>query len=622
MPTNLNLCQSLQGKGVNDWPNQTTLDTDMEPYGQILDDIIRQRKITSWFQPIVDMKNGAIIGYEALVRGPSDSPLHSPGNLFNAAISSNRLTELEMLCRDVNIEYFSRLQLPGKLFLNVSPKALLEKDFPHGFTKKTLAQHNINPDNVVIELTENFPILDVKTIKNALSHYRQEGFHVALDDLGSAYAGLRLWSELKPDFVKFDKYFIQSINRDKHKKQLIQSLQEIAKFVDCQTIAEGIETLEENYIIQSLGVNFGQGYYFSRPSATPPQELPTDVVLSKEDQVQENRFKWRSETVSGLVKKVPTTAPTTTLNLVGDLLENMPELLAIPVVDNGNVAGILHRHEIMNILASRYGRDLHGNYPISDFMNRSPLCIEKEIPIEKLSQIITKDDNTHQGNHFIITDNNTYMGVGMVTDLLKRITELQIRNARYANPLTLLPGNVPINEYIEQQLQNQQPFTACYFDLDHFKPFNDIYGYSRGDMVIRLLGNVLQSSCNPQCDFIGHIGGDDFMVIFKSSDWQQRTQAILDTFKIEVLDLYDEEHRKAGGITATDRLGNAVHYAISSLSVGATCFTASMDHCCSQHEIAILASEAKKEAKKISGNSLFINQRKCSCVDTSPSICE
>ena len=98
--------------------------------------------------------------------------------------------------------------------------------------------------------------------------------------------------------------------------------------------------------------------------------------------------------------------------------------------------------------------------------------------------------------------------------LLKRITELQIRNARYANPLTLLPGNVPINEHVEHLLENYLPFTACYFDLDNFKPFNDLYGYSRGDMVIRLLGTILQSACNPQCDFIGHIGGDDFMIIF------------------------------------------------------------------------------------------------------------
>lgn len=577
--------------------------------GEIFDDIIVNRRLTSWFQPIVNLGNGAIIGYEALVRGPSDSLLHSPGNLFNAAFQTNRLTELETLCRDVNIECFANLKLSGKLFLNISPKALLNPDFPSGFTLQTLARYGIDPNNVVIELTENFPILDIDTIRNALSHYRKSGFKVALDDLGSAYAGLRLWSELKPDYVKFDKYFIQSINRDSHKKRLIQSLQEIALSEGCQTIAEGVETIEEYYVVQSLGVSLGQGYYFCHPSAAPPRQLPASIVLPQNGSAN-SLFKWRSETVECLIRTTATTTPATTLNAVGDLLERMPELLAIPVVENEKVHGIIQRYEVMNILASRYGRDLRGHRPIREVMSNAPLCIDKDIPIEQLSQIITNDSNSQQGNHFIITTQHKYLGVGMVTDLLKRITDLQIRNARYANPLTLLPGNVPINEQISRLLEEKQPFTACYFDLDNFKPFNDVYGYSRGDMVIRLVAEILQTVCTQEGDFIGHIGGDDFMVVFRSSDWKKQCHIILDCFAKEVLELYDVEHRTAKGISATDRSGKPVFYAISSLSIGATHYDGSHNHC-NQHDIAFLASEAKKQAKKIEGNSLFLNQRKC-----------
>lgn len=598
---------------LNVMDTATTLDSEYDSVKDVFDDIICNRQLTSWFQPIVDLSKGEIIGYEALVRGPSDSPLHSPGNLFNAAMRLNRLTELETMCRDVNIECFSQLNLSGKLFLNVSPKAILDANFPTGFTHQALFRHNIDPSNVVIELTENFPILDIETIHNALKHYRDAGFKIALDDLGSAYSGLRLWSELKPDYVKFDKYFIQSINRDKHKKKLIQSLQEIALSEGCLTIAEGIETIEEYYVVQSLGVNLGQGYYFSRPGPSPPQQLPAEIILSNQESTTEMGLKWRSETVTSLIKVVPTTNPATTLNCVGDLLERMPELLAIPVIAGMKVCGMIYRHEVMNILASRYGRDLRGNSSIQDFMHQTPLCIDKDIPIEKLSQIITNNDNHHQGNHFIITDQKKYLGVGMVTDLLKRITELQIRNARYANPLTLLPGNVPINEHIEQLLHEQKKFTACYFDLDHFKPFNDLYGYSRGDMVIRLVANILHSVCNTHCDFIGHIGGDDFMVVFQSMDWKKRCHVILDCFAQEVLELYDVEHQKARGISAVDRQGESVFYAISSLSIGATYYDGTENQC-SQHDIASLASEAKKKAKQINGNSLFLNRRKCHCI--------
>lgn len=589
----------------------------LAPLALILADIIANRRLTPHFQPIVDLAAGKIIGYEALIRGPSDTPLHSPGLLFQTAMQVHRLVELEILCRDINIEFFSRLNLPGKLFLNISPKSLLEENFPKGFTRNALQRYGLEASRVVIELTENFPILDVTTIHHALQHYRDSGFQVALDDLGAAYAGLRLWTELKPDFVKFDKYFIQAINQDKHKKQLIQSLQDIAEHVGCQTIAEGIETIEEYYTVQSLGVCFGQGYYFSRPTPTPPLDIPQQICLhvacTSRDQGQD--FKWRSETVANLIKTVPTIGSQTTLSEAGDLLEKVPELMAIPVVDEGFAGGMLHRHHAMNVLASRFGRDLHGRRPIREFIDRNCLRIETDIPIEQLSQIITNENNLHQGNHFIITEKNRYRGIGQVTDLLKRITELQIRNARYANPLTLLPGNVPIHESIERLVANATSFTACYVDLDHFKPFNDTYGYSRGDMVIRLVGRILQDCSHPQQDFVGHIGGDDFMVLFRSEDWQQRCQNILQRFADQVMEFYNEEHRQAQGIAGQDRQGQPVFYGICSLSIGATCFDGLQD-CCSHHDIATLASEAKKQAKKIQGNSLFINRRRCWQLDT------
>jgi diguanylate cyclase (GGDEF)-like protein len=99
---------------------------------------------------------------------------------------------------------------------------------------------------------------------------------------------------------------------------------------------------------------------------------------------------------------------------------------------------------------------------------------------------------------------------------MREITQMQIHAARYANPLTQLPGNVPINEHIDRLLESGTRFWVCYFDLDHFKPFNDVYGYRRGDDVIQLTGNILTSNCDPDRDFVGHIGGDDFMVLFQS----------------------------------------------------------------------------------------------------------
>jgi EAL domain-containing protein (putative c-di-GMP-specific phosphodiesterase class I) len=115
--------------------------------------IIEQRSLTARFQPIVEMQNGDILGYEGLIRGPSDSPLHSPINLFKAASAHNLTVVVEHLCRKIVLEEFFVQNLPGKLFLNVSPECLIQRDVRYGETLDYIHQLGVNPDRVIIELT-------------------------------------------------------------------------------------------------------------------------------------------------------------------------------------------------------------------------------------------------------------------------------------------------------------------------------------------------------------------------------------------------------------------------------------------------------------------------------------
>ena len=189
----------------------------------------------------------------------------------------------------------------------------------------------------------------------------------------------------------------------------------------------------------------------------------------------------------------------------------------------------------------------------------------------------------------MITRNGRYLGVGSVMDLLRRITELQVRNARYANPLTQLPGNVPIYDFIDDLLGQGSDFWIAYCDLDHFKPFNDVYGYSQGDEVIKTVAALLLEHMDDRLDFVGHIGGDDFIIILRGADWEARCRAVLAGKGIE------------------DRAGNATFFPLLSLSIGVA--HPDPERCYSHHDVAALASEAKHQAKREPGNSLYRDRR-------------
>ena len=125
--------------------------------------------------------------------------------------------------------------------------------------------------------------------------------------------------------------------------------------------------------------------------------------------------------------------------------------------------------------------------------------------------------------------------------------------------------------------------------------------------MIELTGAILSRHCDANRDFIGHIGGDDFMILFQSEAWETRCQAILDQFALGILDFYSIDDRERGGYLSEDRQGKKVFYSMISLSLGVIKVEARQYY--THHQIATAAAEAKKQAKKIHGNSLFLDRR-------------
>ncbi len=574
-----------------------------------LHEIIERRLLSALFQPIVDLRSGGIAGYEGLIRGPSDSPLHSPLSLFKAAGQFQLGVKLELLCRRVVLERFAELGLAGKLFLNVSPEALIQHGARHGETLHYMHQVGIAPERVIIELTESQPTFDYALLRSATAHYRDMGFRIAMDDLGEGFSGLRLWSELRPDFVKIDMHFIQGIDRDPLKLQFVRSIQEIAEKSGCMVVAEGIETQAELLAVRDLKIAFGQGYLIARPNGAPAVMLPAEVArILKPHPVQPTHGNpEKTVTAAKLLRPVEPVCPATPNQAVYEKFAAAPDLQAVPVVENGLPVGLINRHALIDRFARPYRRELYGKKPCSILMDPAPLVVDMHIGIHELSGVIVEAEHHHLANGFIITEEGRYAGMGTGHDLVREITAMQITAARYANPLTQLPGNVPIDERIEHLLRGNAAFCVCYADLDHFKPFNDVYGFHRGDELIKLTGKILGGYCDPTQDFIGHVGGDDFIILFQSADWENRCRHILDMFGECIMDFFSAEDRACGGYVTEDRQGKKMFHPLTSLSLGAV--KVAPGAFASLHQVAAAAAEAKKQAKKIAGNSLFVERR-------------
>jgi EAL domain-containing protein (putative c-di-GMP-specific phosphodiesterase class I)/GGDEF domain-containing protein len=576
----------------------------------LLDDIIRNRLLHALFQPIIATRGGEIIGYEGLIRGPEGSPLHMPAWLFDVAGRYGLQSEIEHLSREVVAETFVRLGFAGKLFLNVSPDMLtvgsMESD---GFTSY-LAALGLSPERVIIELTENQRTHDFSSMRGALLHFRRQGFEIAIDDLGEGFSSLRLWSELRPEVVKIDKHFIHGINQDPLKLAFVKAIQQIATCCGSQVIAEGIESRQDFTIVRDLGIAYGQGYFIARPSAQPAVEAEAREALQCSGLAVypgTGGVSNRRVTARKLVVRIAPVAPEVENGEVYEILKRDSDLVSLPVVKDGVPVGLIDRYALIDQFARPYYRELFGRKPCSTFMQTAPLIVEHDLGIQEVSALVAARHPRHLAEGFIVTENGRYLGTGNARDLLLEITELQITAARYANPLTQLPGNVPISEHIERLLSADVAFCACYCDIDGFKAFNDVYGYYRGDELICLTANLLSEQCDPERDFIGHIGGDDFLVIFQALDWERRSRTLLERFDSLIPGLISEGDRERGGLTTESRRGERLLQPFPTLSIGAVVIQPNQGT--SHFEVSAAAAEAKKQAKRIEGSALFIERR-------------
>ena len=163
------------------------------------------------------------------------------------------------------------------LFLNVEPDVISDPNFYEGFTKKYLHERHIHPDQIVLEITERSALYNYNNYSKILNHYKNQGYRLAIDDMGAGYSNLSSISKIKPFYIKIDMDLIKDIDKDPFNQAIIQAFVSLSNLTNTRLIAEGVETKEELEVLIKYGVHAAQGYYIAKPDKTL-SAIPDTVV--------------------------------------------------------------------------------------------------------------------------------------------------------------------------------------------------------------------------------------------------------------------------------------------------------------------------------------------------------
>jgi len=562
------------------------------------------------FQPIVNPHTGMVFGFEALLRNYQDAGFESIEALFEAAFRERVLYDVDLeLRKKVFIKFVDiRKELQTKncnftdtvrVFYNLDTRILDMSEYRPGNTKTILNNLGLDQSILCFDISEKHQIKSFTALRNVLTIYKQQGFCVALDNFGIGFSGFELMYHSEPNIIKIDKQYIRNICFDRKRRLYATQMVKMAHIEGAIVIAEGVESEEDLNIIRQIGCDFAQGFLIARPTV----KLKELEFVYKVSVFSADSDKKAASSDAGLIQKYLEKRQPLEINmLVKDLLERFKhdnEAVSIPVVDKfSRPVGIIEERKMKKYVYSLYGKEIVQKHPLARYVTNVPIVDMHQ----SLGEIIQDFTSYNDIDGIIVADGGIYAGYLSARLLLETIHLKNIETAREENPLTKLPGNNAILNYIEQATKDTANYRMLiYMDLDNFKPFNDRFGFKIGDRAILMIAEQLKEYAKKHNAFIGHIGGDDFFIgtSLANENEVQKHQVlvadILQTFSFAVKAFYEKEERKKGSYTAKDRFGEERVFAL--LEASAAIINLDAGAIIGNDELGEVFSKLKKESK-------------------------
>lgn len=457
------------------------------------------------FQPVVNLTTGGIAGLEVLVRPET-------GDILAEA---RRDPELDGKLAVLAVRAAARKETLLPLHINVFAGTLADLG---GLTALHSAVREAGrlPWEVTVDIVPPFTHVPQRALLEAVSALRGQGFRISADGVGDGDVPLRLLTDMAPDLVKLDASLLA-------RPAAVRAMRTLCEQLGALLSVEGVETEAQCAAARSAGAQLAQGELFAPPTRIPAADVyvpPRAPGLAATPQ----SGPWVRE----FVRPAALLPDTASAGRVRALLTGSPDVSGVVLVDRDGVpVRSVHRSRFLLSMSGRYGHALYADRPAAK-LGDVPRTVGVDATAWEVLDVVAVGDADRTSDDVAVVDRyGRCVGVVRLADLVRALAETRVEEAAGLNPLTRLPGSDAITGEVDRRIADGRTFALSWLDVDHFKQVNDEAGFAAGDELIRSVGRALQYAATGHAR-VGHIGGDDFLVLTDPEGLEPLAAAVLD----------------------------------------------------------------------------------------------
>ncbi|GAA0514771.1 GGDEF domain-containing protein [Saccharopolyspora subtropica] len=480
------------------------------------------------FQPLINIRTGAIVAVEVLAR-PVGGHVQ---DLFREAARQRRLTELDVALAVAALTAVSEHESLLPLHLNVFGGTVTHDLARFELVRDKLQQIGRRPQEVTLEIGPPFARLKPEQLLAGIDKLRGDGFQIALDGVGEGDVPLTLIADIGPAVVKLDRAVVDGLPESSARVAVVESVRHLCEATESQLVAEGVENERQLTALRRNGVRLVQGNLLAPAARRPPTARTVPGVAAE---VTDPHGASISAMATG-PRVTEFLSPATMLSIdvtadqVRGVLADHPEINGVVLVDEHNrPQWTIERNRFLLAVTGPYGHALHAKRPASRLADEPRVLTTATTAMEALSMVTRSDQYRMYDDAIVVDESGRCLGVVRAGDLIRGMADLKVEEAAALNPLTRLPGSDAIARDVTRRIAAGEMFSVSWLDIDGFKLVNDTAGFSAGDDLIRAIGRSLTDAATALSSVqVGHVGGDDFLLVADLDDLVPLAEMVLD----------------------------------------------------------------------------------------------